>query len=280
MNIGFIGAGKVGFSMGKFLTQRNINVTGYYSRSPESAKEAADFTETEHYTSMQSLAADSDVIFLTVPDGQISAVWEQLKELPIQNKIIIHCSGSLSSAVFSDIRRVHAFGYSIHPLYAINDKYRSYLDLAQAFFTLEGDSEHLDALKAMFEGFGNHTAVITAEDKVRYHGAAAMISNLYVGLVEISEEVLRSCGFSPEDAHRAMLPLMLGNTQNIADYGTVGALTGPIERNDVSTVHAHLTHMTEEEQQVYRCLSRQVLKTAKRKHPTRDYSVLEEEIDQ
>ena len=46
MNIGFIGAGKVGVSLGKYLTERGMTVTGYYSKSRSSASMAAEFTDT------------------------------------------------------------------------------------------------------------------------------------------------------------------------------------------------------------------------------------------
>ena len=107
MNIGFIGAGKVGFSLGKYLTERNVRVTGYYSRNPDSSREAADFTNTRQYMNLRHLVEDSDVLFVAIPDSAIAPMWEQLKMLPIQNKIISHFSGSLSSAVFSDIERYH-----------------------------------------------------------------------------------------------------------------------------------------------------------------------------
>ena len=77
--------------------------------------------------------------------------------------------------------------------------------------------------------------IISGQDKVRYHAAAAMVSNLYVGLANLCEEMLRNCGFSAANAHRALSPLMMGNTENIVQYRPVGALTGPIERNDLST---------------------------------------------
>ena len=137
MKIGFIGAGKVGTSMGKYLTERGIRINGYYSKTVRSAREAADFTHTRVYRSISSLAEDSDAVFVTVPDGTIKEVWEQLKILPIKNKIISHFSGSLSSEIFSDIDRCGAYGYSIHPLFAFSDKYHSYKELSQAFFTNE-----------------------------------------------------------------------------------------------------------------------------------------------
>lgn len=279
MNIGFIGAGKVGFSMGKYLTERRIHLSGYYSRNPQSAMEAA-FTGTRQYIALDDLVADSDVLLLAVPDGAIAAVWEQLKMLPIQNKILGHFSGSLSSAVFSDIMRYHAYGYSIHPLLAINDKYNSYKELSNAFFTLEGNPKYLNEIRQFFDRFGNETAVISAEDKVRYHAVAAMISNLYVGLVRLCEDMLCGCGFQPDQAHHALIPLIVGNAENIAKSGTTQALTGPIERNDVETVENHLGALTPTEAEVYRCLSKQVLKIAKEKYPSRDYQIMEGVLEQ
>ena len=86
MKIGIIGAGKVGFTLGKFFSQGGVRVTGYYSRDPDSAREAAAFTQSSFYGSLQPLIEDSDAIFITVPDKEIT------------NKYICHCSGALSAA--------------------------------------------------------------------------------------------------------------------------------------------------------------------------------------
>ena len=71
MRAGFIGAGKVGFSLGKYLKENGVEITGYFSKSPESAKSAADFTNTKLYKSIENILSDSDTLFITVPDGQI-----------------------------------------------------------------------------------------------------------------------------------------------------------------------------------------------------------------
>lgn len=276
MNIGFIGAGKVGVSLGKYLAGRGVHVTGYYSKNPKSAVEAANFTNTRRYEKIRYLVEDSDAVFLSVPDGAIAGVWEQLKMLPIENKIFSHFSGSLSSNIFSDISRYHAYGYSIHPLFAINDKYNSYKELSQAFFTIEGHEKYLNYFLRLFRSFGNPVEVISGENKIRYHASAAMASNLYVGLVAMCEQMLIDCGFTAANAHRALGPLVHGNTENIIAYGPKDALTGPIERNDLSTVLDHLGVLGTEEREVYQTLSRQVVKVARKKHKDRDYGVLED----
>lgn len=65
MKIGFIGAGKVGFSMGKYLKDKGINVTGYYSRNENSSLEASLFTNTNQYKELKNLVEESDTIVIS-----------------------------------------------------------------------------------------------------------------------------------------------------------------------------------------------------------------------
>ena len=84
--------------------------------------------------------------------------------MPINNKLICHCSGSLSSEIFSDIRKYGAYGYSIHPMFAINDKYNSYKDLPNAFITIEGHKEYQGKLEQLFLSLGNKVQIISKEN--------------------------------------------------------------------------------------------------------------------
>ena len=72
MRIGFIGAGKVGYSLGRYLKEHHISISGYYSRSLQSAMDAAEFTGTNFYSTLDELVKDSEVLFITVPDGVIT----------------------------------------------------------------------------------------------------------------------------------------------------------------------------------------------------------------
>lgn len=139
MKVGFIGAGKVGFSLGKFFVQGNIPVSGYWSRHQESAYEAALFTNTKHYENLQALVQDSDALFLTVPDSAICSIFQILQDFDISEKHICHCSGVMTAnEAFPNIQQTGAYGYSIHPLFPINSKYDSYKELANACFCIEG----------------------------------------------------------------------------------------------------------------------------------------------
>ncbi|MGI6220293.1 MAG: Rossmann-like and DUF2520 domain-containing protein [Coriobacteriales bacterium] len=265
MRIGFIGAGKVGFSLGRYLAEHGVELAGYASRSPESAREAAVFAGGQAFASPEELVAASDLVFLTVPDGQIAAVWEQLASaaragaLDLEAKVICHCSGALTSAEFAGAAELGAFAYSVHPLLAINSKRDSYREIGRAPITIEGDPACLDAIVRIFRSCGNDVHVIAPEHKVRYHAAAVMASNLVVGLIHMAAGELELCGLSPEEAERALRPISAGNALHIASDGITAALTGPAARGDLETIERHLACLEGDDREVYRIITDHLL---------------------
>ncbi|SEF48296.1 Predicted oxidoreductase, contains short-chain dehydrogenase (SDR) and DUF2520 domains [Eubacterium ruminantium] len=276
MRIGFIGAGKVGCTLGKYLKIHGKDVTGYYNRSAEAGREAAGFTDTLYYDNVNDLIRESDAIILTVSDNAIPQVFNSLDKGLLRGKIIAHTSGAMSSSVFSGSKNYGFFSYSIHPIYAVSDKLKSYENFQNAFITIEGDAEKLEELKELFTGLGNSVSCISSDSKVRYHSAAVFASNLVCGLYETASNILISCGFTEEDAHKALKGLFLDNAQSVAANGPVNALTGPIERNDTETVRKHITVLSEKEAELYRAASEAVLGIAVKKHPERDYTEMSE----
>ena len=276
IKFGFIGAGKVGFSLGKYLKENNIDISGYYSKSQHSAREAAIFTKTKQYNNLENLIKDSDTIFITTPDSEISVVWSEINKLSIKDKLICHCSGSISSEIFSNINNHGAYGYSIHPMFAISDKYNSYKNLSQAFITIEGHKKHIEFLKQLFFQLGNEVAIISKENKVLYHAASVTVSNLVLGLINNGINYLEECGFTHDMAIKALYPLIEFNLKNIREKGAINSLTGPVERGDLLTVINHLSVLKKEDKELYKLLSKNILKIAKMKNPDRDYKNLDE----
>lgn len=277
MKIGFIGAGKAGFSLGRFFAEGGVGLTGYYSRHPDAAREAAQFTGSRFYPTLDELAKDSDALLLTVPDGAITPVYHQLAQCEITGKQICHCSGAMTAGeAFPDIGLTGAYGYSIHPLFPFSDRLECYRELPGAFFCLEGSGPHLADWQALLHSLGARAQTIQPEAKARYHAACAISSNLACALVQESLELLAGCGFSPEAALQALAPLARSNLEHILREGPARALTGPVERNDAGTVEKHLACLPgPEEHALYRAASRKLVELARRKHPETDYTALE-----
>lgn len=281
MKIGFIGAGKVGFSLGKYFCEHGLEVTGYYSRNFQSAKEAAAFTSSAAYENRSELVANSDVLFLTVTDCTIADTYAAVCEEDIRGKIVCHCSGALTAeSVFSDIERHGAAGFSVHPLIAVSSRYDSYRQLADVFFTLEGTESKREEFREWLKTAGLNVQCIPADAKVKYHCAAAIASNQVIALFAQSQQLLMGCGFSQDTARQALVPLFLGNARQTAESGPANALTGPVERGDKGTIEKHLKVLDcSEDKLLYLLLSKKLLKTAKEKHPSRDYSSIENFIN-
>lgn len=277
-NIGIIGAGKVGVSLGKYFSQAGLfdALSGFYSKTEASAADAAGFTGSIRYDSLEELVRKNKIIFITVPDSRIAGIWEKCKELDIAGKIFCHCSGALASTVFGGIEDRLAFGYSIHPFMAVSDKYTAYKQFSEALFTIEGSSERLAEVQSFLEQAGLHVQRISRESKLLYHASASLASNCMVGLAQIAIENLIKCGFSEENARLALKPLMIGNLEKVLSDGAVRTLTGPVERADAATVKGHLEIFHGEEKEIYRLLSYKILEVAKQKHPERDYQAMKE----
>lgn len=274
ITIGFIGAGKVGVSLGKYFLDRGVPLSGYYSLTSTSSQQAVDFTGTYQYLNLENLFQDSSVIFFTVPDNVIQQVYKNLGSFSIKGKCLIHCSGSLSSQIFEGAKEAGARSCSLHPICAVSNKYTGHQSLEKAFFTIEGDD--VEDIQELIHLCGNKIEAIPAHKKVLYHGAAVFASNLVVGLYHKATEILEGCGLSYDFAQQALLPLFVGNSQNIAQQGVVAALTGPVERGDSSTIANHLQVLSHQEREIYRLLSCEILELARKKNPSRNYFLTEE----
>ena len=276
MVIGFIGCGKVGFSLGKYFQEKGISLSGYYSKFYKDAKEASEFTNSKAYENINDLVKDSSMIFITTPDDSIHEVLQKLSNFNLTNKIICHTSGSLTSSILLDINNSDAFAYSIHPIFAFSDKYNSYKNLQNAYFSIEGPENHINELKDFIQSLGNRAFVINKNDKALYHSASVTVSNLVLSLINIGCSYLSQCGLNENEALEALFPLIQNNINNIKANGFINALTGPVERNDLLTVKHHIGAIPSEDINLYKSLSLKLLALSQKKHPNRDYKELKE----
>lgn len=280
MSIGFIGAGRVGYTLGRYFFEKKLLLSGYYSRNAASSLDASDFTHSRAFDTMEELAACSDIIFITTPDESIYSAYCELKQYDLRDKIICHCSGALSTRIFDGIDSLGACAYSVHPAFAVSDKYNSYKEFSKAFFTVEGSEEKMHIMQTLLERLQNPYQVIKAEDKTKYHTALVLSSNLVIALYHMASDLLCDCGFDALSAVDVLNPLFLNNAQALADKGCAQALTGPVDRNDASTVKKHLSAMEDGNMlSAYKALSAELIKIAQAKYPNRDYSKMKALLD-
>lgn len=269
MQIGFIGAGKVGTAFGKYLVNNGFNVSGYFSKSYTSANTAAKITASVAYRDLEQLIAQTDIIFITTPDDVIEQVCEELTGLGINpNQIICHMSGALSSKVLKSASNKGCSVFSVHPLQSFADINISVSQLENTFFCIEGTKETMGIIKDMLNSLGNNFSEIDEEKKIIYHAAACVFSNYLVTLYAYGLHLLDQIGIEQKTGVEAVQPLVEGTLENIANMGVVKALTGPIVRGDIKTVGKHLAEIKRtcpDQIDLYKVLGRQTVQLAQKK---------------
>lgn len=296
MQIGIIGAGKVGTTLAKYVKDHGACVTGFYSRTESSGRESAEFTGTEYFETLDSLIRASDTLFITTTDGAIVQVWDCIAEKNVKGKVICHFSGSLSSDIFSNWEETGAYVCSIHPIYAFSSKFTAYQNLTGAAFAVEGCRTALTRMQELFRLLPNRIAEISTSEKAKYHAAASIASNQVVGLISMAVELMEEAGISEMSAYELLKPLVENNVKSIfeavseehagrtgkkAEYrGCAQALTGPIERNDTETVRKHLEHMDRPRRELaYRAVGAVVTELAEKRHPERSYETMKQILE-
>jgi predicted short-subunit dehydrogenase-like oxidoreductase (DUF2520 family) len=272
LNVGIIGAGKVGYALGLAFYNENINVSGIYSKSSESAlllnrKILADFPN-----DLVETVKQSDVVFLSVSDNNIKSVAEEIASKVskkfIENKVFFHLSGALTSDELRVLKDLGGYVASLHPAQTFASKEDGWKKLYNIYFGFEGCNISKEYAKTIVEGFNGKMVCIKKEDKTLYHAAACIISNYTVTLSYIASEILTGLGFEKEASRKVFLPLIRGTVENLENRSILDSITGPIERGDDKIIAQHiekLEYLDKDLLDIYKMLGKKTLKMVKNK---------------
>lgn len=295
--LGFIGAGKVGTSLARFFYEYYVHkgltsfeLSFFYSKHLSSANDTISLISKlscnlpniaipKVTDSLSELVDKSDLIFVTVPDSAISVIDEKLSllgEKALKDKVLVHCSGVLSAqAGFKKCSKL-TDTVSLHPMLAFNSKETHLDSIQKAFFTLEGSDVGVEKLKELLSKTKLTHTVLSKSDtpdklKAKYHLASVLVSNCVVGLFSMGQNLLCECGFTEDEALKALTPLFINNANNIVKSGVNDALTGPVIRDDAITVQKHMSPLNDEDRELYRLLCKKLYEISQNKNPDKDY---------
>jgi len=253
-NCTIIGFGKVGKTLSLLFKESPAHClfSRIISRTlpAEHSLNQIEILTVEHLKTIQGVTA------LTVPDNAIGTLSEKLSTQCsiVPGSIIFHCSGVHTSHELAAVKAKGAFTASIHPALSFGDPVESSKYFKGTVCTYEGDQEALAILLPMFESLGAKLIPIDPQQKAKYHAACCIASNYLVGLYALSENIVASTGLSSESIPSILLPLMHSALNNLAQKSPIDALSGPIARNDVSTINLHTENLSGEYLSYYKYL--------------------------
>ncbi|MEP7289315.1 MAG: DUF2520 domain-containing protein [Chloroflexota bacterium] len=301
--LAIVGAGRVGSTLAQVLHNRGYTISAVNSRTPESARHLAEKLGCHAADTPREAALEARLTLLTVTDEAIASVCEVLaRDTDLTGRAVVHTSGISEIAVLAAAKASGAWVGGLHPMLPIMDRD---LSPSLAFSPPSATPDVMFGVEAAEEPLRSWLAAIVTtlngiplwlspgQDRARYHAASVIASNYAVTLFAESLTLLKrlqaskpkgqsdqlgqqsklgvesSYGESGEVDERllrfALVHLVQATLTNIKEVGAVQALTGPIARGDVQTVHKHLVALQQTDPELatlYRLLGKRTLRLA------------------
>ncbi|PAP76118.1 hypothetical protein BSZ37_06490 [Rubrivirga marina] len=235
-----IGAGAMGRALGLRLAESGYPIQAVISRTRRSAEDLAKLLGAPVASDRLGEVPNVPLVILAVPDDQIADLADTLTGAPRpwQGAVVLHTSGAQPASLLEPLRQEGARTLSFHPLQTVT-RDADAQTLAGVTVGIEGEPAGVLAGVELAAGLGVRYVVVAAEDKPRYHLAAAMASNLLVTLMGMVQEVLASIDIDRRAAMAILGPLLQGTLDNLTATSPEEALTGPVARGDIQTLRAH-----------------------------------------
>ena len=238
-NIGFIGAGAVGGSLGVCLWRAGYRVAAVASRTFTSAQRFATRIDgCQAFGTPQEAADAAQLVVISTADDAIRSVAEGVIWRPGQG--VIHCSGATSLDVFQHPVSQGAVAGALHPLQAFSSVENGVDSIPGTTFGIEGGLEMQAALADMARAIGGKPVFLNAADKALYHLSGVMMGNLLTSLAATAAQLWEHCGYSRAEGIEALVPMMRGVVNNLERSGMPGAIAGPYVRGDLGTIRKHV----------------------------------------
>lgn len=213
-------------------------------------------------------AGDGPVLLLVgVPDRAIEAVARSLagRAWP-EGSLALHLSGSVEVDALDALSVAGLAIGGLHPLKSFVDPVRDAATLAGTVAAIEGDGAAVEVAERLARALGLASFRLAPGARPAWHAAASHACNHFVALVDQALDLAESAGLAREQARAALVPLLRGTLDHLADREPSAALTGPIARGDLGAVLRHLTALDGMAADVaagYRALARRAVRLAR-----------------
>ncbi|WP_317929311.1 Rossmann-like and DUF2520 domain-containing protein [Halioxenophilus sp. WMMB6] len=266
--INIIGSGRVGRTLARRWQDSALAEIGQIvNRSPEQSQAALAFIGAGSLCQRLQDLQPADIWLVTAPDGAIASLAEQLAALPLawSGSVVCHCSGAHGSQLLAALAERGAAIASVHPIHSFANPEASLASLAGCYAGAEGEPQALAQLQPLFTGIGLHWLTLNGEHKKLYHAAAVFACNYFVTLLHSAEQCLQAAG-SDNNLNLAILrPLIEQTLSNTLSLGPTAALTGPVQRAEVSLLQQQwqaITQLDPKLAELYRALAQATMAMA------------------
>lgn len=251
ISIAIIGSGNVAQHLiSAFKKAENIEVEQVFSRNKNSVTHLIDSSK---IVSEINDLKEADVYIIAVSDNAIASVSTQI---PFQNKLVVHTSGSININDLDDKNRKGVF----YPLQTFS-KNKS-VDFSQIPICLEAQNvADYQMVETVAKSISTVIYPINSEQRKALHVAAVFVNNFVNHLYQIGADICEENKIPFE----ILKPLIQETAHKIMLLSPNDAQTGPAKREDWQTIDTHLQFLKNENQhKIYQLLTQSILDNGKK----------------
>ena len=251
IKIALIGSGNVAQHLIKAFAKSNeIDIVQVFSRRKEVLDQLVDSSK---ITNDLHTLVEADLYIIAVSDDAIAAVSSQL---PFENRLVVHTSGSVSLDALDKKNRKGSF----YPLQTFSKK--AEVDFSQIPVFLESENEtDFELLKKVAEMVSDKVYKINSEQRKALHVAAVFVNNFVNHLYQMGHEICVQNNVPFE----ILKPLIQETANKVMTLSPKEAQTGPAIRNDQQTNARHLEFLLDENQKnIYQTLTQSIQTNGKK----------------
>ncbi len=230
----FIGAGNLSTHLALELHKQGYPILQVYSRTVKSAKTLAGRVESQSTIAAKDLNAKADIYFVALKD---SVVNEVLSEMNFQNKLLVHCSGSLPISVLSTYSKNTGV---LYPLQTFSKTREVNFKRIPVFVEANSD-ENQTVLLEMGRMISENVSLLNSEKRKALHISAVWACNFVNHMYTLAAEFLEMKDIPFE----VLQPLIDETASKIHEMHPQEAQTGPAVRFDENIINDHLEQLKE-----------------------------------
>jgi predicted short-subunit dehydrogenase-like oxidoreductase (DUF2520 family) len=252
ISVVILGAGNVATHLFKaFNKANNVIVNQWFNRNLKSIDYYKNSVEvTDDLSSLK----EADVYIIAVSDDAVAKLSTQL---PFENKLVVHTSGSVG---LYDLDKKLYRGV-FYPLQTFSKE--AEVNFSNVPICIETASkEHYSILKHLAESIGSTTYRVNSDQRNSLHLAAVFVNNFTNQLYRIAHEITEATSTEFD----ILKPLILETANKVQAISPYMAQTGPAKRNDKKTIKKHLKKLEgSPHKAVYELLTSSIQRTHGRK---------------
>jgi len=245
ITVSIIGSGNVAQHL--ILAFKNANSISLLQVMARDKNKVISLVETSKIISQYDQLQEADLYIIAVSDDAIEEVATQI---PFQNKLVVHTSGSIPMTALASHNRSGVF----YPLQTFS-KGKS-IDFRSVPICIESTAaEDLHLIEKVAKTLSDEVYSLNSEQRKALHVAAVFVNNFTNHLYKIGADICQEHNLP----FAILKPLIRETAEKVMTLSPIEAQTGPAKRNDHLTIEAHLALLKDENRKkIYTLLTQSI----------------------